>query len=428
MRFEAFHRLEEKFFYAFAAAGGLIVGLGLLAAWNMEEHGHIITGMSNQVVWGTPHIFAIFMIVAASGVLNVASMGSVFGKTVYKPRAPLSGLLALALLAGGLSVLMLDLGRPDRLIVAMTYYNFKSIFAWNIFLYTGFFAIVGVYLWTLMERRMNPYSKYAGFTAFFWRLALTTGTGSIFGFLVARQAFSSAVLAPAFIVMSFAWGLAVFIIAQTAMFSWNNLTLHPHILRRMKNLLGIFIAGALYFITVYHLTNLYFAKQMDFEHFILVGGGIYPLLFWIGYVLIGSVLPLVLLFPSEARRSVPLCRYGLDPGARGRRRPPLCTDHRRPGLPAGDIPRHGGDEFLPRRSGGPLRAEHLRGLPRPGRSGGGVRHHRNRDARAALPAAGRFQPTGRCGKHYRLKGQGRAVRRRLKSLSFTPGEAPCTSS
>jgi Ni/Fe-hydrogenase subunit HybB-like protein len=296
MRFEAFHRLEEKFFYAFAAAGGLIIGLGLLAAWNMEEHGHIITGMSNQVVWGTPHIFAIFMIVAASGVLNVASIGSVFGKTVYKPRAPLSGLLAIALLAGGLSVLMLDLGRPDRLIVAMTRYNFKSIFAWNIFLYTGFFAIVGIYLWTLMERRMNPYSKYAGFTAFFWRLALTTGTGSIFGFLVARQAFDSAVLAPTFIVLSFAWGLAVFIIAQSAMFSWNNLTLHPHILRRMKNLLGIFIAGALYFITVYHLTNLYFAKQMDFEHFILVGGGIYPLLFWVCYVLIGSVVPLVLLF------------------------------------------------------------------------------------------------------------------------------------
>lgn len=304
MGFEAFHRVEEKLFYGLTAAGGLIVGLGLLAAWHMEEHGHVITGMSNQVVWGTPHIFAIFMIVAASGVLNVASIGSVFGKTVYKPRAPLSGLLAIALLTGGLSVLMLDLGRPDRLIVAMTYYNFKSIFAWNIFLYTGFFAIVGIYLWTLMERRMNPYSKYAGFAAFFWRLALTTGTGSIFGFLVARQAFNSAVLAPAFIVMSFAWGLAAFIIAQSTMFSWNNLTLHPHILRRMKNLLGIFIAGVLYFITVYHLTNLYFARQTDFEHFILVSGGVYPLLFWVGFVLIGSVAPLVLLFhPKLGARS-----------------------------------------------------------------------------------------------------------------------------
>jgi formate-dependent nitrite reductase membrane component NrfD len=42
-------------------------------------------------------------------------------------------------------VLVLDLGRPDRLIVAMTEYNFKSIFAWNIILYNGFFAIVAVY-------------------------------------------------------------------------------------------------------------------------------------------------------------------------------------------------------------------------------------------------------------------------------------------
>jgi Ni/Fe-hydrogenase subunit HybB-like protein len=113
----------------------------------MEHHGHYVTGMNNQVVWGMPHVFAVFLIVAASGALNVASISSVFGKAAYKPLAPLSGLLAIALLAGGLAVLVLDLGRPDRLIVAMTYYNFKSIFAWNIFLYTGFMAVVVVYLW-----------------------------------------------------------------------------------------------------------------------------------------------------------------------------------------------------------------------------------------------------------------------------------------
>jgi formate-dependent nitrite reductase membrane component NrfD len=57
-------------------------------------------------------------------------------------------MLALSMLAGGLAVLVLDLGRPDRLIVAMTYYNFKSIFAWNMIFYNGFFAIVGLYLIT----------------------------------------------------------------------------------------------------------------------------------------------------------------------------------------------------------------------------------------------------------------------------------------
>ncbi len=47
----------------------------------MEHTGHVVTGMNNQVVWGLPHVFAIFLIVAASGVLNVASIGSVFGKS-----------------------------------------------------------------------------------------------------------------------------------------------------------------------------------------------------------------------------------------------------------------------------------------------------------------------------------------------------------
>ena len=45
--------------------------------------------------WGVPHVFAVFLIVAASGALNVASIASVFGKTAYKPLAPLSGLVAI---------------------------------------------------------------------------------------------------------------------------------------------------------------------------------------------------------------------------------------------------------------------------------------------------------------------------------------------
>ena len=101
-------------------------------------------------------------------------------------------LLAIALLAGGLAVLVLDLGRPERLIVAMTTYNFKSIFAWNIYLYSGFVLIVAAYLFTMMDRRASPRAARQGHgrLAFVWRFALTTGTGSIFGFLIAREAYA----------------------------------------------------------------------------------------------------------------------------------------------------------------------------------------------------------------------------------------------
>jgi len=296
-------RHEEGFFYLLAAIGGLVSAVGIGAALYMEHSGHVVTGMNNQIVWGLPHVVAIFLIVAASGVLNVASMGSVFGRKLYKARAPLSGLLALAMMAGGLAVLAADLGRPDRLIVAMTHFNFKSIFALNMMFYSGFFAIVAAYLVTLMDHSLSGYNKVIGFLAFFWRLALTTATGSIFGFLVARTAYGSALMAPMFIIYSFAYGLAAFLIVQGSMYSWNGLQLDARILARMKNLLAVFVGAALYFTAVMHLTSLYFAKQIDYERFLLLDGGVYTIAFWLVQVLIGGILPLVLLFAPGATQT-----------------------------------------------------------------------------------------------------------------------------
>jgi Ni/Fe-hydrogenase subunit HybB-like protein len=290
-------------YFALLAVLGALVLAGLGAAWTMEDEGHYVTGMSNRIVWGTPHVFAVFLIVAASGVLNVASIASVFGREFYKPLARLSGLLALTLLAGGLAVLVLDLGRPDRLIVAMTHYNFKSIFAWNIFLYSGFFAVVALYLWTMFERRMNGYSNRAGMLAFLWRLVLTTGTGSIFGFLVAREPYNSALLAPLFIVMSFSFGLAVFVLVLMAAYRWSGRALGDVVLNRLGTLLGVFVATVLYFVAVYHLTNLYIARQHEVERFILLDGGVYTALFWVGQVLLGSIVPLALLIGRVSSRS-----------------------------------------------------------------------------------------------------------------------------
>lgn len=290
-------------FLALLGALAALIMAGLAAARYMEHQGHYVTGMSNQIVWGTPHVFAVFLIVAASGALNVASIASVFGRDMYKPLARLSGLLAITLLLGGLAVLVLDLGRPDRLIVAMTHYNFKSIFAWNIFLYTGFIAVVTAYLWMMFERRMNDYIEPAGFIAFFWRLALTTGTGSIFGFVVAREAYDTALYAPMFILMSFSFGLAVFILALMAAYRGAGRPLGDLIVLRLKNLLGLFVAAVIYFVVVYHLTNLYFTGRHGIERFVLLDGGIYTLLFWLGQMLIGGFLPLALLYHPVSRRS-----------------------------------------------------------------------------------------------------------------------------
>ncbi len=278
----------------------LMIAVGLGAAFYMEHNGHVVTGMNNQVVWGLPHVFAIFLIVSASGALNLASASSVFSKLAYKRFARLSAILAIALLIGGLVVLLLDLGRPDRLIVAMTYYNFTSIFAWNIILYIGFITIVGIYLWTMMDKTVTRFNKAAGWAAFIWRIILTTGTGSIFGFLVAREAYDAAIMAPLFISSSFVYGMAftVWVLITMCQATGHRL-LTKSVSEKLRELFIIFIAAMLYFTAVHHLTNLYAAEHVGVERYILWSGSVFTWLFWGGHVLIGAVLPLLILMKSD---------------------------------------------------------------------------------------------------------------------------------
>ena len=289
-------RPTTRAYWTLVGGGAVVLVAGLLAAHAMDTQGHGITGLTNHVVWGLPHVFAIFLVVAASGVLNVAHIASVFGQREYATRAPLSGLLCIALLAGGLSVEVLDLGRPERVVVALTHHNPTSMFAWNLLLYTGMLTLAGAYLWTIMGRRMRGHVRPAAIASFLWRFALTCGTGSIFAFMAGRGTFGSALTAPLLIVLSLAWGFAVFLAADAALASWRGSAPAPGLARRMRRLLGLFVAAGLFLTFILHLSAVYSARQVAFERFILVSGAPYPALFWAGYVVLGSLVPLVLLF------------------------------------------------------------------------------------------------------------------------------------
>ncbi|MGB1311028.1 MAG: NrfD/PsrC family molybdoenzyme membrane anchor subunit [Leucothrix sp.] len=291
-------QVTDKTFYSALAVLGFFIIAAAVSFFYVEHHGHYVTGMNNQVVWGLPHVFAIFLIVAASGAANIGSLGTVFNKKAYRPLGRLSLVIAMALLLGGLAVLVLDLGHADRLIIAMTSYNFKSIFAWNIILYNGFLVIMAVYLWSMMDRKKVAKQVYkpAGYVGFIWRFILTTGTGSIFGFLVARQYYDAAILAPLFIAASYVFGTAVFTLGLVFFYKLSNQVLSQNIQNRLRYTLAIFIALVLFFELIRHLTNLYATEHHAVEAYILTGGGKITWLFWLGQIALGSVLPLVLIW------------------------------------------------------------------------------------------------------------------------------------
>jgi len=61
----------------------------------------------------------------------------------------------------------------------------------------------------------------------------------------------------------------------------------------------------LYFVAVYHLSNLYATEHHSVERFILMDGGIYTKLFWIVQILLGSLVPLVMVYHPSIGKSRP---------------------------------------------------------------------------------------------------------------------------
>ena len=202
------------------------------------------------------------------------------------------------MLIGGLIVLLLDLGSIGHVIeMAYGYLNFKSIFAWNMILYSGFLAILGVYLWSMMDRNKlaKKFYKPTGIVNMLWRFMLTMGTGSIFGFLVARQYYDAAILAPLFIVASYVYGTAIYILVLITSFKMTGREVGDAVLNRLRYTLAIFIALVLFFELARHLTNLYATEHHGVESYILSDGP-FSNLFWYGQIIMGSLIPMFLVW------------------------------------------------------------------------------------------------------------------------------------
>ena len=288
-----------KFWTVFAFFALLFIA-GLWAFNYIHQHGHHVTGMNNQIVWGIPHVFAVFLILAASGCANISTLGSVFKKPIYQPQGRFSLLLAASLLMGGLIIILFDLGRIDHVIEMLKgALNFSSVFAWNVVLYLGFLLVIAIYLWTMMDRTTLAKSKYKSMAIlnFVWRIILTTATGAIFGVLLARHSYEVITMVPLFLAASYAFGTATYSLALLCVYRLINRPLGDVVLLRLRNSLAIFILTVLLVEFIRYLVHTFFINHPSGNALPLLAAG-FSNLFWLGQIGLGSLLPLLLLGSS----------------------------------------------------------------------------------------------------------------------------------
>jgi molybdopterin-containing oxidoreductase family membrane subunit len=207
----------------------------------------------------------------------------------------------LFLIAGLLSILT-DQGRMDRVFVEpFVYFNLQSMFSINPLLYSGHILICIIYLWALFTER-KTLTKVIATTAFGWAFCVHSGTGAIFGF-GARMLYESPLLPASFVAAAMASGTALMILLIVGLFRVTNRPLDDALIHWLGRFLAICLLVVVYFLFV---ENAYRAYVVELRHAAVyyLFGGLHSILFWVGLIIIGCIIPMWILFRKKTGKSI----------------------------------------------------------------------------------------------------------------------------
>ncbi|MBI2979738.1 MAG: polysulfide reductase NrfD [Chloroflexi bacterium] len=265
--------------------------------------GHQVFGGSNNVPWGLPIVFLIYLIGLSAGSLILSSLTYVFGRQEYKPIARMAVFLAIVLIVGALIFIFVDLGRPEkfwRLFMFFYLNNMTSMFAINGVLYGGYFAISLVYLGFIFADNARM-TRALGILAVCWAVLVHMGTGAIFGFVAAREPWFSPLRPLEFLVAALASGLALLILAVVFTLKFTRRDLKKEMIFSLGRLMSVFIITLLVLVFVDKMTHFY-EPAREATVYMLAGPSSW--VFWGLQIGMGGVIPLVILFNSRWNKTI----------------------------------------------------------------------------------------------------------------------------
>lgn len=292
-------------FYGIIALFGILIAIGLFEFVQGMRFGQEDYGTSNIVPWGLPITAVIFLIGASAGALMLSSLTYVFGKEEYKPVSRISIFLAILLLIGALSTIEGELGRPERFMNLMIYgpQNLTSMFAVNTFLYGAYIILSIVYLWTTFRADLLKVTKILGAAAAALAIFVHAGTGSIFGFIVAKELWFSPLLPVLFIVAALTSGVALLILILTATFKFTGRSMDENLIVGLGKYLTAFLLLQLFLVFIENMVRIYGGiGGGEMTKFLFAGP--YSFVFWGIQIFLGTIIPIAILFARKTMVTV----------------------------------------------------------------------------------------------------------------------------
>jgi molybdopterin-containing oxidoreductase family membrane subunit len=209
--------IGTKRYYLLLAVLAGIFGVGFLFYLQQLKFGLGITGMGRDVSWGFYIAQFTYLVgVAASAVMVVLPYYlhnyKAFGRVTI-----LGEFLAVAAVTMCVTFVLVDMGRPDRVMNVFKYPTPNSVMFWDIIVLNGYLLLNILIGWNVLECERHSaappkWVKFLSYVSIPWAVSIHTVTAFLYAGLPGRGYWLTAIMAPRFLSSAFAAGPSLLVL------------------------------------------------------------------------------------------------------------------------------------------------------------------------------------------------------------------------
>jgi len=300
------------------ALSGLMAA-GAVAGVMVFAQGLTLTNLSDIVPWGLWITIDLTAIALSAGAFTLCAIVYLVGVKQYEPLARTATFIGLIGYSMAMLMLLLDIGRPDRFWHGFVYWNTHSVL-WEVTMCIGLYMFVLMFesapilgrsdflqrTWPKLASRLESlhhYAPYLAIAGLFLSLLHQSSLGATYGVLKARPLWYRPGLSTLFIISAVAGGISLTALASmlSARLS-NRAKINDELIERLAFIVGWIMLGYLYFRFWDAFSMTYTYEPGRTEGLGLLTQGPLAFNFWVGEIILGAVVPIVLLLNERTRR------------------------------------------------------------------------------------------------------------------------------
>ena len=258
--------------------------------------------MNETVVYNVWHIEAYGFLVLAyfflsgmsGGSFLVSAFAKIYGKERFKAITNIGAVSSIVLVGLGGLCLWLDLGQPQRIFYLLFKFHVHSPISWGTLIIVLFSLCTLIYLYYLLIAKDDTKARLWARIGIVIAIALTTYTGILLSMGKARPLWHSAIMPPLFLVSSCISGLALILLVANVLARYSP---DDEVMRTLRRILIILILIDIFFLSDMYVLYVGLAEAQEVALLLLIGK--FAFLFWGIELLIGSILPIIILYTKK---------------------------------------------------------------------------------------------------------------------------------